>query len=326
VGSKGTHLGLRRELNQIVPVPAAANPYAVGEAIGPDDCSTFTTPSGVPITGQAANNLSVACGSDPNPFRPFVGFSNVNGVAYSANSTYNAFQFSARRAFAPLVLSVAYTYSHSIDDASDGGALVAASSFIDAYNFRTARASSNFDQRHMLNVSYVYDLPFFRQPGSLQHKLLGGWEYAGLFSVQTGTPFSVLWSGISDNAGVGNGQGNGTYADLVGDPRSSIPASTGGPGPLLYNPNAFAVPQGLTFGNVGRNFLNNPRTTNFDMSLLKSFKFNESTSLEFRAEAFNIFNHTEWMAVDDDLASGTFLHPNAAHSARKLQFGLKFLF
>jgi Carboxypeptidase regulatory-like domain len=326
VGSKGTHLGLRRELNQIHSVPAADNPYAVGEAIGPDDCTTFTTPSGVPVVGQAATNLSIACGSDANPFRPFVGFSNINGLAYSANSSYNAFQFSARRAFAPLVLSVAYTYSHSIDDASDGGAFVANSSFIDAYNFQTARGSSNFDQRHMLNVSYVYDLPFFRRPGTLQNKLLGGWQYAGLFSVQTGTPFSIVYSGVSDNAGVGNGQGDGSYADLVGDARASVPASTGGPGPLLYNPNAFAAPRGLTFGDVSRNYLNIPRTTNFDMSLLKNFRFNESTALEFRAEAFNIFNHTEWSGVDNDVSSGTFLHPNAAHSARKLQFGLKFLF
>jgi hypothetical protein len=331
VGSKGTHLGLRRELNQIPSVPLASNPYAVGEAIGPNDCTTFTTPSGVPVTGQAANNLAVACGNDANPFRPFVGFSGINGLAYSANSSYNAFQFAARRAIAPLVLSVAYTYSHSIDDASDGGAFSATSSFIDAYNFRTARGSSNFDQRHMLHVSYVYDLPFFRQPGTLEHKLLGGWEYAGLFSVQTGTPFNVVWSGISDNAGVGNGQSAGQYVDLVGDPRSSIPASTGGPGPLFYNPNAFAVPRGLTFGDTGRNFLNNPRVTNFDMSLLKSFKFNESTALEFRAEAFNVFNHTEFYISgpdgnNNDLASGNFLHPAAAHSARKLQFGLKFLF
>jgi hypothetical protein len=326
VGSKGTHLGLRRELNQIPSVPLADNPYAVGEAIGPNDCNTFTTPSGVPVTGQAANNLAIACGSDANPLRPFAGFANMNFLQFGANSSYNAFQFSARRAIAPLVLSVAYTYSHSIDDASDGGWGNAASSFIDAYDFRRARANSNFDQRHMLNVSYVYDLPFFRQPGTLQHKLLGGWEYAGLFSIQTGTPFSIVYSGVSDNAGVGNAQGEGSYADLVGNPHSSIPASSGGPGPLLYNPNAFAAPRGLTFGDVGRNFLNNPRTTNFDMSLLKSFKFNESTALEFRAEAFNIFNHTEWSAVDNDIVSGTFLHPSSAHGARKLQFGLKFLF
>jgi hypothetical protein len=334
VGSKGTHLGQRRELNQVPPLPLANNPYKPGEqinAIDPltgqphDDCGTMQTASGAPITGQAAVNLGIACGGDPNPNRPFLGFSGINGLAFGANSSYNAFQFSARRAIAPLTLSVAYTYSHSIDNGSDGGAFVTSSPFVDAYNFSSARASSDFDQRHMLNISYVYDLPFFRHPG-LSHTLLGGWQFAGLVAIQTGIPFSVTTSTFSDNAGVGNGQGPGTYADLVGDPHSGVPASTGGPGPLLFNPNAFAAPTGLTFGDAGRNILHRPRTTNFDMSLLKDFKFNESTGVEFRAEAFNIFNHTQWNGVDNDIASSTFLHPSGAHRARTMQFGLKFLF
>jgi len=342
VGSKGTHLGQRREQNQLQPLPLSQNPYPAGQPITPQilnpdgsvqyagDCTTFTTgPGGTPITGLAALHLNVACGGDPNPNRPFVGFSGINGLAYAANSNYNAFQFSAHRSVAPLTLSVAYTYSHSIDNASDGAAGTTGN-FVDAYNFRTARGSSNFDQRHMLNVSYVYDLPFFRKTG-LSHTLLGGWQYSGLMSIQTGTPFNVVFTGFGDNAGVGNGQGPGTYADLVGDPHSTPPASTGGTGPLLYNPNAFAAPRGLTFGNAGRNILHNPRTTNFDMSLLKQFKFTESTGLEFRAEAFNVFNHTEFyvngVAGDNhDQASGNFLHPAGAHRGRTLQFGLKFLF
>jgi carboxypeptidase family protein len=330
VGSKGTHLGQRREFNQVPSTPLADNPYLPGEAIGPDDCTTGKTPSGAAITGQAAVNLGIACGGDPNPNRPFLGFDAINGLAFAANSSYHAFQLSAHRSVAPVTLSVAYTYSHSIDNSSDGGAFVTDSNFIDAYNFRSARGSSNFDQRHMLNISYVYDLPFFRQTGPA-HILLGGWQYAGLIAIQTGTPFNVVSTGISDNAGVSNGQGPGTYADLVGDPHSTPPASGGGSGPLLYNPNAFATPRGLTFGNAGRNILHNPRVTNFDMSLLKQFKFNESTGLEFRAEAFNVFNHTEFY-VDgpagnhNDQASGDFLHPGGAHRARTVQFGLKFLF
>src|SRR4029077_18246719 len=67
VGSKGTHLGQRREFNQVQPLPLADNPYKVGEAIGPNDCTSLTTPSGVPITGQALVNLGIACGGDPNP-------------------------------------------------------------------------------------------------------------------------------------------------------------------------------------------------------------------------------------------------------------------
>src|SRR5713226_2478046 len=80
VGSKGTHLTLQRNINQLHSVPASANPYKPGEAIGAnghDDCGTLTTPSGVAVTGQAATNLGVACGDDPNPLRPLLGFGNI---------------------------------------------------------------------------------------------------------------------------------------------------------------------------------------------------------------------------------------------------------
>jgi hypothetical protein len=325
VGSKGTHLGLRRDLNQLHSLSPSLNPYQPGEAIGPDDCTNGTTPSGVPITGQAAINFGVACGNDPNPNRPFVGFSSINFMQYAGDSIYNSMQVSLRRSLAPLTLSVAYTYSHAIDDASSGGAFNAPS-FVDSYNLLSGRASSDFDQRHILNIGYVYDLPLFRGAG-MTERLLGGWQFSGITQIQTGVPFSVTYSGFSDNAGVSNGSGPGTYADLVGDPNASPGPSPGGHGPLLYNPSAFAPPRGLTFGNSGRNSLRNPRTTNFDMALFKHFKINESTGFEFRAEAFNVFNHTQWNGVNSDVASpGDFMRPGGAHRARIMQFGAKFIF
>jgi hypothetical protein len=345
VGSKGTHLGRRIDLNQVVPLSLSQDPYGPGQAITPQitdangnvtyagDCSTLTVgPGGPAITGQAAINLGIACGNDPNPNRPYVGFGSINFMQFAANSSYNALQVSVRRAIAPLTLSVAYTYSHSIDNASDGGA-GNAPSFVNSYDIQRSRASSDFDQRHMLNISYVYDLPFMRHASGVGHALLADWHYSGLVAIQTGVPFSVVYSGFSDNAGVSNGSGPGTYADLVGNPNSGIPSSGGGPGPLLFNPNAFAAPRGLTFGDAGRNILHMPRTTNFDMSLLKNFRINESTGFQFRAEAFNVFNHTQWSGsstagagVNNDVAGSDFLHPNSAHRARTLQFGLKFLF
>ena len=323
VGSKGTHLGQGRDINQVAPLPLSQDPYAPGEAIGPNDCTTGTTPSGVAVTGPAAINLGIACGNDPNPNRPFVGFGSITFLQYQANSGYNSLQFSVRRAVAPLTLSVAYTYSHSLDNSSDRFD----ASFVNAFDVKRARASSNFDQRHMLNISYVYDLPFFRSSTGLAHHALGGWTYSGITSIQTGTPFSVTFSGFSDNAGVSNGAGF-TYADLVGNSKSATPAGCAlvATGPQLYNPCAFAAPRGLTFGDAGRNILRIPRTTNFDMMLSKNFKFNESTGFQFRAEAFNIFNHTQWNGVSNDQAASDFLHPTGAHRARTLQFGLKFLF
>jgi hypothetical protein len=310
-------------LNQVHDL-IGTNPYKPGEAIGPNDCTTLTTPTGVAVTGDALLHLNIACGSDPNPLRPFVGTGNITFLEFGASSIYNALQFSARRSMAPLTVSVAYTYSHSIDDASDG-AFGSTPSIIDSYNLTTGRSSSDFDERHNLSISYVYDLPFFRAPG-LANKVLGGWQYSGIMTTQTGTPFSVTYSVFSDNAGVSNGAGR-TYADIVGNPNAGVPSAGAGNPPFLYNPAAFAAPQGLTFGNSGRNSLRNPRTTNFDMALFKHFKFTETVGFEFRAEAFNVFNHTQWNGVNNDEGSpGNFLQPSGAHRARTLQFGAKFLF
>jgi hypothetical protein len=324
VGSKGTHLGRRLDLNQVHDL-TGPNPYKPGEAIGSGDCDSAQTPSGVDITGDALLHLNIAaCGADASPFRPFVGFSNINFLQFAASSTYNALQLSARRSISPLTLSAAYTYSHAIDDSSTGGA-GNSPSFIDSYNLKSGRGSSDFDVRHNFSFSWIYDLPFFRGAG-LANKLLGGWEYSGIMAIQTGTPFSVTFSGFSDNAGVSNGAGPGTYADIVGNPKSNIPASDPGTPPFLYNTAAFAPPQGLTFGNSGRNSLRNPRTTNFDMAVFKHFKLSEKAAFEFRAESFNIFNHTQWNGVNNDQASGNFLQPSGAHRARTMQFGAKFIF
>src|SRR5262249_31102314 len=141
VGSKGTHLGRGFDLNQVHSTPLADNPYMPGEAIGPNDCSTMTTPSGAAVTGQAAINLGIACGNDPNPNRPYLGFGSLTFLQYGANSSYHSLQLAVSRSIAPLTLSMAYTYSHSIDNSSDRFD----ASYLDSYDLARARGSSNFD-------------------------------------------------------------------------------------------------------------------------------------------------------------------------------------
>ena len=198
-------------------------------------------------------------------------------------------------------------------------------------------ASSSFDQRHLLEVSLVYDLPFFRKPGIL-HSLLGGWQISDLTSFQTGTPFSVVNTTNSDNAGTGNTVSTVTsYPDIIGPIHGKVALRhpNGVQGPRLYNSDAFGVPQGLTYGNAGRSVLNMPSRTNFDMGLFKNFAIHEAMHFEFRAEAFNIFNHTQWSAVDNsacyvtgdtDCSTSTFLTATAAHNPRILQLAAKFVF
>jgi Carboxypeptidase regulatory-like domain len=345
VGTKGTHLVRESDLNQLFPLPLSQDPYVPGEAIGPNDCGTTfvngvptaaTTPSGVPITGAAALHLGIAaCGTNPDPFRPFPGYTTITHIEEAASSIYHGLQASIRRNVGQLQLSVAYTYSHSIDDSSDRSD----SSFVNSYNFATNRASSNFDERHVLNFSYVWDLPFFKGPG-LSNKLLGGWEFSGITGISTGTPFSPVIG--SDNAGVANGiSGALARPDIVGNPTAGpFPAPDTGFPRAFYNVNAYAAPRGLTFGDAGRNSLTNPRYTNFDMALFKHFAVNERMSFEFRAEAFNVFNHVEWLPIAGDSGSAAsnygvanntfgspgFLQVSAAHNPRILQLALKFLF
>src|SRR6202021_2204666 len=221
---------------------AGANPYSPGEPIVTQDqtapppfnptfnstgqtvntdCNALTGENKA-VPGPAAPNLSVACGNDPSGFRRFVGYGTITRKLFAADSIYNSLQVSIRRTIAPLTLSVSYTYSHSLDDSSDWQD----ANFVNSFDLRGNRASSNFDERHILTVSYIYNIPSFHETG-VTKAILGGWQYSGITSFNTGTPFSVTNGIFGDNAGVANGVGtNGSYTDLIGNPHSAPPAGS----------------------------------------------------------------------------------------------------
>lgn len=355
VGSKGTHLSAELQINQLKPPPVGAdtgilptgNPYGPNQPILIGDCdggSSFVV-NGIPVGphSPAFPNMVAACYGttdptnlelnqvpDPNALRPYFGFQRILSLQNIADSQYHALQFTTRRTHGPLTLGLSYTYSHSFDDSSDRSD----ASFVNSSDIKSSWASSNFDQRHLLNFNYIYDLPKFASvfehwasyrnqegpdgkpaaPSHFFHTVLDGWQVSGITTFQSGTPFSVINggsnSGISvlDNAGVANGAGAGSYPDIVASPKSPLPVgitrlNEQSIGPLLYNPAAFAAPQGLTFGNAGRNFLGNPHRINFDMSLLKNFKITEGSNMEFRVEGFNIFNHTQFRIFNPNIGN-----------------------
>jgi hypothetical protein len=388
VGSAGVHLTRSYEYNQMLPVAAGQNPYAPGQVISTNDCNnisngvdnvdaygvptnavtSYGTPvpytpgvNGGPPSGPATN-LFVACGNNSAFFRPYQGIGDIQRKDQTGSSNYNALQATLRHNIGGLELNAAYTYSHSIDDSSDYND----TGFVNAYNLNGYRASSNFDQRHNFTIAYVYDEPFFKHK-SVANMFLGGWQWSGITLIQSGTPFSVYNEGFfatADNAGVGNDFATaGSYPDLVSNPHQGVNGSPlagnlSGFGPLLYNPAAFTLPTGLTFGDAGRNILRNPWRTNFDMALLKHFRVTESKYFEFRAEAFNVFNHVEynWLggdagsaadnagrgttsnelacygpsapysAGDPSCAGNAYLRSAGTHLPRILQLALKFIF
>ncbi len=337
VGSLGRHLPTWSDLNQLRPLAPSENPYGPGQTISDDDCSTGTV-NGKPISNDAGIRLSIACGNSADLYRPFTGLSGINNATNAVSSSYSALQIGVSRYFGGLNGSLAYTYGHSIDEGSSGG--YGSTEVINSYDLRQSTASSNFDERHILAISLVYDIPLFTKPGIL-HSTLGGWQISDLTSFQTGTPFSIINTVVADNAGTGNAFANSqgssvqSYPDIVGNIHgpAAIRHPGGQPGPRLYNSDAFAAPQGLTYGNAGRNVLNLPAHTNFDMGLFKNFAVHEDMHFEFRAEAFNIFNHTQWSAINatadcygSACSSDGFLTATAAHNARILQLAAKFVF
>ena len=216
-----------------------------------------------------------------------------------ADSNYHAVQGTLRHTSRGLTLGISYSYSHSIDDASDRSDPI----LVNSYDLSENKASSNFDERHLATISYVYQLPvrdFSRRfndwvnergprddaaaprascCSTLANQLLDGWELSGVTLFQSGTPFTVINSagntGISltDNAGVSSGLGiAASYPDVMKGQQAPANNSQSF-GPLIGNPSEFVAPRGLTFGDAGRNFLNNPARTNFDTALLKHLRY-----------------------------------------------------
>jgi len=421
VGSKGTHLSAELQANQLTPLTEAqnsgiflnGNPFGERQPLTTLTCNSFghDAPNAYTIGGigsgglvvtpaqPAWTNLTAACYGvnagipNPNSLRTYApGFQRVLSLQNIADSEYHALQTTLRRASGPLTVGVSYTYSHSLDDSSDRSN---AAFSVNTIDIKSSHASSDFDERHLLNFSYVYDLP--KLSGHLDRWLidrsgeaepaegtplpaasdsrvlrtvLDGWQISGITLFASGTPFSVINGGsnvgisLPDNGGVANGVGVGSYPDVIGNAHSVSPqiGATNSVGPLLLNPAAFAAPRGLTFGDAGRNYLNNPHRLNFDFTLLKNFKIQESGKLEFRFEVFNVFNHTQFRIFNPalgntghntvtcyggpnnsaaggytDLGGGTivnidclggssFLHPLDAHRPRTIQLGLKYSF
>jgi len=231
-------------------------------------------------------NCPLTNGSAPYPYEY------INTFQSSAASNYNALQVQVKvRNLHGFNSSVNYTWSHSIDNASDGQDYVPNASQPDnSFNPGAERANSNFDTRQRFTWTYSYQFP---NPQTMKW-LLGGWAVDGVVALATGQPFNVNY------LFEGNYNGNGEYfgrPDLVGNPFAGT--ST----PFSYlNLAAFAVPcnydstiqdcnGGQHFGNLGRNAFVAPGYHNWDFSISKSQNLTERLRMQFRADFFNILNH-----------------------------------
>jgi len=349
VGSRGVHLFSQRNLNpSMTSTSAVAGCGAGGPANVYNGCST---PTGSPCIPTLANLSSCVFGafdsavSGVEPILPRVNdnYAELNENVTGGRSSYNSLQISlVRQAARGVTMQVSYTYSHCLDDGSGSyGLEEGATGQLDPYDPLYDYGNCTFDLRHNLVANVIYQLPFHG------NRLIEGWQLSGIFTAQSGSPFSI--SDGFDQAGLDNNVAS-TRPNVVPGCNPYVKKKVLGPtgivepewlNPAVGNPSesCFALEAPGTLGNAGRNTLVGPRFINLDFAILKNTRITERVNAQFRAEFFNLPNRTDFGPPNPDLWSaagsadtGTatptygYIGATLPNSQREIQFALKLLF
>ena len=277
--------------------------------------------------------------------RPYPAFSQISWRGNVGNSSYNALALSLKRAFSHgLLVSANYTWSHSIDDDSngsgDGDSITPqnVSCFPQGSRQCGERADSAFDARHVFNANFIYELPFgagkryLAQPGLLK-SVVSHWQISTIFIARTGFPVNLTTSATGPDGNTSSQRPN-----LV--PGQPLYLAGG-----IFNPSAFCTPGMIDplypggmcpsgFGDLPRNFLRGPGFWQSDWALSKRFPVTEQVQLQFRAEVFNLFNRAQYANPDGLISATDFgriylplnTTPIGVGTPRQFQFLLKLQF
>lgn len=256
-----------------------------------------------------------------NYSRPYLGFAGLNIVENQGNSHYEGLQATFRAtAFHGLSLDLAYTYSH-VWDVIDGQLFNNLANPMDpGYSYGTA----GFDRRQIAALNFNYQMPFFQNAGAAARSVLGGWTVSGIANMQTGNPLTV--NAANDNLGFGGNTTN--YANQGGI--VTYPHTFKN----WFAPNVFSQPAPLTWGNEKKSSVKGPGRDAWQLSLFKDFKITERTGFQFRAAAFNVWNHTQFTGVNTSVLTGNSSSPynssagqiNAIADPRVFELGAKAYF
>jgi hypothetical protein len=244
----------------------------------------------------------------------------VNRLETTANSRYDSLQASVMWRRSDLTLLFAYTFSKLLDEVSDYST---SNGFIDRNllaleenNRRLDRGRSDLDLPQVAKVGYSYDLPFLRQ-----NAWLGGWQVQGITSLQSGRTYT-LYSGSLNRFGTSNNRILHIPGSLSNHGAGSRRTFSLAPG---YTTQQLSPAFG-TLGTIGRNTARGDRLAQFDFSLFKTITVTERWKLQFRAEAFNLFNTVNYITPDNTLSSPNFGQYLLANPPREAQLALRLSF
>ena len=289
----------------------------------------------VAYVGAKSTHLQVLVdhNQDPTPGpgsvqsrRPYPQYGPFTSIEDHGNSTYESLQLKAEKRLSHgLMFLSAFTYGKSINDQPEiccNGPWPQ-----NSYNLKSEKGLSDFDNRFRWVSSFDYELPVgkgrrFLNSSRPADLVLGGWHVGGILTFRSGFPFSPLMGYDPSNTG-----SNGLLrTDRIAN--GNLPASQRSPN-LWFDINAFPLPTGYTFGNAGKNILDGPGEKTGDISIRKMFNLTERFNLEFRAEAFNAFNHAVFTQPDSNISDGpgaTGVITSTVIPQRQLQFALKLHF
>jgi hypothetical protein len=284
VGSKGTHLGYNTDLN-------------------------------------AARFRPGATGDDIDARRPYQDFQSIIQDQSAANSVYNSLQATVEKRYTRgFSLLANYTWAKSIDPVSYQTDLCSVN-IINPFNVRAYRGLSDYDIRHRLVLSYLWQLPSLKSSSALVRNVLGGWETSGIWNWQSGFPLTVDSGDDRALSGIGN-----DTADLIGDPHLSPDRPRKDLVAAYFNTNAFQQAVLGTFGNAGRNILRGPGTFSVDFSAMKNIHIRERFRVQYRAELFNIFNTPLLNNPNASVPDSRFGRITSARDPRIIQMAVKLYF
>jgi hypothetical protein len=324
--------------------PFARDPYVQMYSLGVQRSLPLDSVLEVYYVGQVGHKLSSRIDvnqatlppdpANPSPLATRRPYPNIGSVLMSkdiANSNYNSLQVRYEKRYSHnLLWTASYTYSKSLDTASSTCDLTNCNSGQNNYDLRAEYGPSSFDQRHRFVFAPIYQLPFGKGQRFLGNTsgplnaLVGGWQATTIFTASTGLPYTVQTIG-QDREETGTFGGGVQRANCNGQP--GMLSSDRWSVQEAFNVQAFSLAPLGTYGNCGRDNLYTRGTLNFDISFLKDTRITERTSLQFRAEMFNAFNHPQFIyAPIADPTNPAFGQITAVAPAREIQFALKLLF
>jgi len=280
-----------------------------------------------PVSDLAA----IANGNATLPYNQLVQYQGFHSIKQSEdvqNSHYNGLQFEVHsQVKRDLTLQAAYTYSKAFDPATGNNGVGDLNAVSNPYSYAYDNGPSGLDRRQIAFVNFVYDIPLLKDSSNrLLRSTVGGWQISGIVTMVSGEPLNVTLGGVGNN--ITNTLPNSNNRPDASGSVKYVKTKVGNTAQWFSPTSGFAAPAAGSFGNLPANALTQPGRQNWNLSLFKSFLFSESrgSKLEFRAEFFNAFNHTEFNGVNGTFSSGQFGQVTSAHDPREIQLGLKLYF